>query len=142
MARIIDSLGAVYTSCSLTIFRSTRRYKKRLLKAHKRLFSLALSAIWLVESSQEAVFLGSVSHFKYIFLFCESFLAWNKTTFRVALQYDKKYPIRVRYRARSIFGSLIICVVSSNLMIAQSFHGRLIFLIHYRVCASNLSWHL
>ncbi len=37
------------------------------------------------ESSQEAVFLGSVSHFKYIFLFCESFLAWNEKTLRVAL---------------------------------------------------------
>ncbi len=51
------------------------------------------------ESSQEAVFLGSVSHFKYIFLFCESFQAWNEKTLRVALQNGKKYPIRARTRS-------------------------------------------
>ena len=47
MARIVDSLGAVY--CSLTICRATRRdivKILRILKAHtERLFSLALSAI-------------------------------------------------------------------------------------------------
>ncbi len=51
------------------------------------------------DSSQEAVFLGSVSHFKYIFLFCDSFLAWNEKKLRVALQNGKKYPIRARTRS-------------------------------------------
>ena len=52
------------------------------------------------ESSQEAVFLGfTVSHFKYIFLFYESFLAWNEKTLRVALQNGKKYPITAKTRS-------------------------------------------
>ncbi len=78
------------------------------------------------ESSQEAVFLGSVSHFTN---FCfVSFLAWNKKTLHVANMVKVSYKskktvawnkktlhvanmVKVSYkskknRARSIFGSL------------------------------------
>ncbi len=81
MARIVDSLGAVY--CSLTICRATRRdivKILRLLKAHtERLFSLALSAI-----------LSTYFYFVRV--------SWPETkkTLRVALQYGKKYPTRAR----------------------------------------------
>ncbi len=59
------------------------------------------------ESSQEAVFLGSVHHFKYIFIFCESFLAWKEKTLRLALQNGKKHCSRREGALCSIQGKLL-----------------------------------